>query len=254
MFDTYLADILPLYLKCLATGRPPNFTPAYVDCRFPESENANEKGVTDLNAACMWSCALFAIDSPFLFFSLNLPVVETWNYRFAAECVAEVAARTLAAEIPSYATIMELDRKVRDFPIPEYAAHAASLVAGPVPTIATEELLSSSDSTRRFTMIYTREVRKSRSFSTPDNRSRIVVSPPVLLYIHRSFFAQAVMENPDNPLKSRYAPSFLAAYRASSTILRTIGAQYTRFPDLCARTWTIWMYGFSAAVRRSYIA
>ena len=116
MFDTYLADILPLYLKCLGTGRPPNFTLAYVDCRFPESENANEKGVTDLNAACMWSCALFAIDSPFLFFSLNLPAVETWNYRFAAECVAEVAARTLAAEIPSYARSWSWIVKCATFP------------------------------------------------------------------------------------------------------------------------------------------
>ena len=186
------------------------------------------------------------------FLSLNLSTVETWNYRFAAECVAEVAARTLTTEIPSYATIMELDRKVREFPIPEYAAHAASSVAGPVPTIATENL-SVSESMGRFTMGNAREVRKSRSFSATDKRSHVVVSPPVLLYIHRSFFAQAIIENPENPLKSQYAQSFLAAYRASSTILRTIGAQYTQFPDICARFWTIWMYGFSAAVRRSLL-
>jgi hypothetical protein len=29
-----------------------------------------------------------------------------------------VTARTLTAEAPSYATIMELDRKVREFPLP----------------------------------------------------------------------------------------------------------------------------------------
>jgi hypothetical protein len=70
---------------------------------------------------------------------VNLSAAETWNYRFAAECVAEVAARTLTAEISSYATIMELDRKVREFPIPEFATHVASSVAGPVPTITTED-------------------------------------------------------------------------------------------------------------------
>ena len=48
---------------------------------------------------------------------VNLSAVETWNYRFATECVAEVAARTLTAEIPSYATNMELDCKVREFPL-----------------------------------------------------------------------------------------------------------------------------------------
>lgn len=41
-----------------------------------------------------------------------------WQFRFAAECVADVTARTLTAEAPGYATIMELDRKVREFPLP----------------------------------------------------------------------------------------------------------------------------------------
>lgn len=47
------------------------------------------------------------------------PAVEVWQCRFAAECVADVTARTLTAEAPSYATIMDLDRKVREFPMPE---------------------------------------------------------------------------------------------------------------------------------------
>ena len=42
-----------------------------------------------------------------------------WHFRFTAEVVAEVAARTLTAEAPSYAIIMELDKKVREFPMPE---------------------------------------------------------------------------------------------------------------------------------------
>ena len=37
-------------------------------------------------------------------------------------CVAEVASKTLTAEAPPYETIMELDRKVREFPIPADAA------------------------------------------------------------------------------------------------------------------------------------
>ena len=49
-------------------------------------------------------------------------LVEIWQFRFAAECVAEVASRTLTAEAPTYATIMDLDRKVRDFALPEKIA------------------------------------------------------------------------------------------------------------------------------------
>ncbi|KAH0836884.1 hypothetical protein J3R83DRAFT_8685 [Lanmaoa asiatica] len=200
-WDLFVADAW----HSLNTGRPPSFSLAYIDCRFPGGGNANEKGGTD---------------------SHDLSV-ELWGYRFAVECVAEVAARTLIAEIPSYATIMELDRKVREFPIPEPAAHVATSVAAPVPTIATEDM-SLPESMGRFVMAHAREV--------------------ILLYIHRSFFAQAIIENPVNPLKSQYAPSFLATYRASSTILRTIGAQYTIHPRLCERFWSIWTFAFSAAI------
>jgi hypothetical protein len=70
----------------------------------------------------------------------------------------------------------------------------------------------------------------------------------VLMYIHRSFFAQAIIEYPVNPLKSPYAPSFLAAYRASSTILKSIREQFNMWPNSCSRFWTMWTFAFSAAV------
>lgn len=50
-------------------------------------------------------------------------IVEIWQFRFAAECVAEVTSRTLTAEAPTYATIMELDKKVREFPLPDGIIH-----------------------------------------------------------------------------------------------------------------------------------
>ena len=53
-------------------------------------------------------------------------LVELWQFRFAAEVVAEISARTLTAEAPTYATIMELDRKVRDFPLPDIFAEKES--------------------------------------------------------------------------------------------------------------------------------
>lgn len=70
----------------------------------------------------------------------------------------------------------------------------------------------------------------------------------VLMYIHRSFFAQAIIEYPVNPLKSPYAPSFLAAYRASSTILKSVREQFNIWPNSCSRFWTMWTFAFSAAV------
>ncbi|KAJ7861197.1 fungal-specific transcription factor domain-containing protein [Mycena olivaceomarginata] len=74
------------------------------------------------------------------------------------------------------------------------------------------------------------------------------VRETVLLYNHRSFFAQAIIEQPVNPLKSMYAPSFLAAYRASATILKSVREQFANMPNVCGRFWMMWTFAFSAAV------
>jgi hypothetical protein len=74
----------------------------------------------------------------------------------------------------------------------------------------------------------------------------------VLMYIHRSFFAQAIIEQPDNPLKSTYAPSFLAAFRASTTILKSVRDQFDAMPGSCARHWAMWTFAFSAAVSEPF--
>jgi len=82
----------------------------------------------------------------------------SWGFRFAMECVADVAARTLTAEAPSYATIMDLDRKVREFPIPEDAL-AVAASTGPVNDVN----LSPSLAMMRCVLSHTREVSKYRS-------------------------------------------------------------------------------------------
>ncbi|RDB19140.1 putative transcriptional regulatory protein C1F7.11c [Hypsizygus marmoreus] len=187
-WDLFVADVW----QSLNTGRPPSFSLAYIDCSFPEPQDA----------------------------------VDGKEGAEGGFGTAYVTARTLTAEAPSYATIMELDRKVREFPLPEG-------MAGP---------------------------QKDAGFAgrTTDNKVDMVLSfqrcvldhirETVLMYLHRSFFAQAIIEHPENPLKSAYAPSFLAAYRASSTILKSIREQFNMWPNSCARFWTMWTFAFSAAV------
>ncbi|TCD68014.1 hypothetical protein EIP91_011625 [Steccherinum ochraceum] len=185
--------------QSLTTGRPPSFSRQYIDCKFPVSESSVD-GEPDNDFG-------------------------TWGFRFALECVSEVAACTLTAEAPSYATIMELDRKVREFPIP---AEAAALLEDLKTPQEGEEPLPPSVTMPRFVLSHSREV--------------------ILLSIHRAFFAQAIIDCPDNPLRSQYAPSFLASYRASCTILKAISDQFALLPTLCARFWVTWTYAFSAAV------
>ncbi|KAG1897214.1 uncharacterized protein F5891DRAFT_947804 [Suillus fuscotomentosus] len=69
-----------------------------------------------------------------------------------------------------------------------------------------------------------------------------------MLFIHRSFFAQALLDFPTNPLRSPYAPSFLAAYRCASATIKTTVLNFQMLPDLFMRWWTIWSHLLSAAV------
>ncbi|KAJ8095260.1 hypothetical protein PM082_010483 [Marasmius tenuissimus] len=194
-WDMFVADVW----TSLSTGRPPAFSLAYIDCSFPqyEADNCSTKGKPE--------------DQAF----------ELWQFRFAAEVVADISARTLTAEAPTYATIMELDRKVREFPLPD---------------IFTEK-----DTSRR--MSPDEDVTFALQKCVIEH-----IKETMLIYIHRSFFAQAIIEQPVNPLKSSYAPSFLAAYRASGTILKSVREQFAVFPIGAARYWSMWTFAFSAAV------
>jgi hypothetical protein len=71
----------------------------------------------------------------------------------------------------------------------------------------------------------------------------------VLLFLHRAFFAQVMIESAADPLKSPYAHSVLAAYQAACNVLDDTLNQFTKKPLLVARVWRIWSLAFSAAVR-----
>ncbi|KAI6112556.1 fungal-specific transcription factor domain-containing protein [Pisolithus sp. B1] len=202
-WDLFVADVW----NCLEAGRPPTFSLPYIDCQFPGGGSPHHKVHigSDRKAFC-----------------------SSWAFRFASDCVADVAARTLTSDPPSYSTILELDRKVRNFPVTEAAEEFAAAACGAVLAKPVDKDVGFMESMGRLIMSNAREV--------------------ILLYIHRSYFVQAIIENPTNPLNSPYTPSFLAAYRASLTILRTVKVQYDLYPKLTARLWPLWTYAFSAGV------
>lgn len=69
------------------------------------------------------------------------------------------------------------------------------------------------------------------------------------MYIHRGFFAKALIDHPSDPCLSQYAHSYLSAYRAALSILRLIREYYSQFPNLMGRFWSFWTHAFSATVR-----
>ncbi|KLO11085.1 hypothetical protein SCHPADRAFT_921876 [Schizopora paradoxa] len=189
-WDLFLADSW----QSLSTGRPPSITLPYIDCQFPLDDEAiiNEEGA-------------------------EVSSFGSWGFRFACECVAQVAAKTLTASVPSYSTVLELDAAVRDFPMPELPANMP-----PIDPNKPSMIMA------RLTLAHTKEA--------------------ILLYIHRSFFAQAMIDDPVNPLRSQYAPSFLATYRSSAHILKCIREEFELLPELSSRFWSGWTFAFSAAV------
>ena len=69
-----------------------------------------------------------------------------------------------------------------------------------------------------------------------------------LLYVHRTFFAQALSDHPTDPLRSPYSPSFLAGYRSACILLSSLREQFALFPVQIARFWVLWTHAFSSAV------
>lgn len=188
-WDLYVADTW----QSLSTGRPPSITLPYIDCQFPIDEDAhiNEQGKTE-------------------------PGFGSWLLHFTKECIGPLTARILTATVPPYPTILELDAKIRDFPLPSFPSHIPLDPSRPALVMA------------RFVLSHAREV--------------------TLLFLHRSFFAQAMVDDPMNPLRSQYAPSFLATYRSAMHVLKSIREEFEIVPALCARFWMPWTYAFSSAV------
>ncbi|KAG1755802.1 hypothetical protein EDB19DRAFT_1663041 [Suillus lakei] len=143
-----------------------------------------------------------------------------WKHTFTRDVFSQVTELTLSAELPSYDTILELDRKVREQVLP--------------PPLN----------------LYRSSVQEDYTTPSAYIRGRILFQfrTTTMLFIHRSFFAQALLDFPTNPLRSPYAPSFLAAYRCASATIKTTVLNFQVFPDLFMRWWPIWSHLLSAAV------
>ncbi|KAJ3931870.1 MAG: fungal-specific transcription factor domain-containing protein [Lentinula lateritia] len=187
----------------VALGRPPSIHLSFVDCEFPTDEEAT-------------------------FSDTEGEVMGFWRmkYTFAREGFTPVISTTLTAKSPTYSTIMDLDRKIRELSLPPGFKPYVSLYEDG-PDIYHDSHLALGD------------------FYASQHRT------VTMLYLHRSFFAHAMLTHPSNPLMSPFALSFLAAYRAASVIIKAAVHFYDRCPAVVPRVWFLTYHVFSAAVNRS---
>lgn len=93
--------------QSLAFGRPPSFATPQVDCKMPFPQ---EPSVDD-------ACQYFTRPMNNLR-DLTLTLVSTWKHKFSSECIAPVHDQVFGAKMPTYATILQLDRKLRAYQVP----------------------------------------------------------------------------------------------------------------------------------------
>ncbi|KAL0069011.1 hypothetical protein AAF712_004004 [Marasmius tenuissimus] len=137
-----------------------------------------------------------------------------WGWRLAKEVVTEVARSTLTPNIPDYDVILDLDKKLRG---DEFSPNSA--------------------------------------VDTPylHTRGRLF-SAAILLQLHRAFFVKVILDFSNDPLSSPYALSFLAAYRAASTIIQVDVDTFSRDPVWASRCWGMFGALLSAGVITGSIA
>lgn len=74
-------------------------------------------------------------------------------------------------------------------------------------------------------------------------------SVTALLYLHRTYLVETLMRWPEDPLRSKFALSVLAAHRSSLLIIQGLSRLHEKLADLIPRIAFMYLHAFSAYVR-----
>ncbi|OJA10707.1 hypothetical protein AZE42_01058 [Rhizopogon vesiculosus] len=148
---------------------------------------------------------------------------HVWKFRYSASCLGISVQHVFHARVPSYSALLELDLKIRKFNLPSH-------LQSPMEASEAERAWSpeAPRAMQQYCALYDKEAN--------------------LLYIHRSWFAQAIRESPDNPLQHKYAPSVLAVYRSACRLISGLKGLYQVHPHPTSRTWFFWSSVFAACI------
>ncbi|KZT09905.1 uncharacterized protein LAESUDRAFT_722057 [Laetiporus sulphureus 93-53] len=185
--------------QSLTFGRPPSLSMAFIDCQMPESPAAKtDSGEPEMSFAA-------------------------WKHLFASRCQSVVHEQVFGARISSYRTVIELDKKVREFYLPPSLR---------VPGFGGAKLEQTSTSYEKILQGYC-------AFSMREI---------TVFYMHRGFFATALQDNPEDPLGSKYAPSVLAAHNSACAFVSLVKSLHSQFPALVERMWFFFTHVFSCSI------
>ncbi|TDL21374.1 hypothetical protein BD410DRAFT_898957 [Rickenella mellea] len=142
-----------------------------------------------------------------------------WMYRFARDILYDVNMLSCSIGAIKYSEILELDRKVRETVIPKKLQ---------IPSAGSDW--------------------KSDGCDILERLLPTLWVDTTMIYIHRSYFAKALLDHPTAPLQSPYASSFLSACRSSMSLLKIAREHYEASSNHMVRSWMLWKHMFSALV------
>ncbi|KAG7100165.1 hypothetical protein E1B28_001945 [Marasmius oreades] len=173
-------------------GRPPNLSPVYVDCPFPKDceEFVNAEGEREFG-------------------------FHTWVWKYSA-FMHTIMETAFACTIPTYAKVLELDRNIRDFPVPPHLR----IRCGHEPRA---DLIM-----QRYMVLCYKDT--------------------VLLNLHRAYLAQALLDQPHDLTNHRFVPSVMATYRSAWRLMKGLKQVQDEVPDLAARYNLAWSQALSATI------
>ncbi|KAI0789552.1 fungal-specific transcription factor domain-containing protein [Abortiporus biennis] len=177
-------------------GRPPIISLAYVDCELPHDpeEHTNAEGQRE------WGFHPW-----------------TWQY---TKLLHHVMTTAFGARTPQYSTVVDLDRRIRDFPIPWRMRLKCGVPETSPPTNTTK--------IQRWLIMAYKEA--------------------TLLNLHRPYFAQALNEQPQDLLRHRYGPSVMAIYRSAWRLIEGLNETYKNVEVIMNRLSLPWSQALSAAI------
>lgn len=183
---------------CILYGRPPILDLAHSDCRFPRDLEPHvlPSGSSELG-------------------------FHSWLFHYIAACLSVSVQHTHSVHRASYSSFLELDKRIRSFPVPSYL-HS--------PVYGTER----------------------RDWDTTPSRAMRQYFAPCsvesnLIYIHRSWFAEALRDSQD-PLQHEYGQSVITIYRSANILIHGMRNLCVAHPKEASRVWFFWSCFYTSAV------
>ncbi|KLO13295.1 hypothetical protein SCHPADRAFT_904359 [Schizopora paradoxa] len=186
--------------QSLTYGRPPSLSTAHIDCKMAHETTKNASGQVEMS-------------------------FDAWKHRFSSECLSIIHDQVFGARTPSYATVMELDKRVRAYYVP--------------PSLQVPGFGGSS--------MYVDGVPPSMQL-TMQQHVILAIKETTLLYMHRGFFAKALDDHPEDPLSGKYGQSVLCAYRSASSFVALVKSVWSQHRSLTERNWFLFTHVFSCAI------